>query len=639
MKSALILSPFASWPADVGHRRRTLQTTAMLKALGYRITFLLYAFEGPWYWRFQEEDFAEMAAQWDEVIVHHADHSVGLPPKHGKLHHLDEWWSPALENHLANLFSRRSYDIFVVHNVWLSRALATAPSGVVKVLETHDLFFKRRAILDRYGIGHDFFEIDEASELFGIDRADIAVAIQDEDARELLGKARSRVVSLPFFDDALLAEAPGLLRGDYLHPNKVTFGFLGSAHTYNIHGMQAVLDALEPRVAASFAPVDVALAGSVCDSITSRLPIRKMGRVPTETGFYANCDIALAAAFDGTGFKIKVGDCLALGMPSLVARHSAIGTGLKGSVVVDTPEEMADLMVNIALRRPALATLRAPIVAGRDELRNRVARGTASLRQLMRDVRPVLVIDLSAYGPEFGALPLMSWLATARHTVRLVAPVLLLRADVLKIVEPVLAPGVRATTREGFAEIRDDFGRARFIDACGTGTTGLPLRMGDKWVRDTRWNWLLQEDDAQVEAMSYLPIVHPDGKWDPSVLAVQKAARKHRDRAVLDAEKLVVGVWPDSGGKRRVMRLKDRFACVDIRYARQVEDLMLEMLDIPEGSREIIWCADTSAASQMVFQIAGLTKQTVSGLLGGPVVGKFVPGYRFAPGFADRLLA
>lgn len=614
MKSALVLSPFASWPADVGHRRRVLQTTALLKSLGYRVTFLLYAFEGAWYWRFQAADFDRMCADWDEVIVHAAEHSVGLPPKSGRLHQLDEWWSAGLEAQLVNLFARRSFDVFVVHNVWLSRALSLAPAGTVKVLETHDLFHKRRAILDRYGIGHDFFEIDEAAEMFGIDRADIAVAIQDQDARELLGRTRARVASLPFYDEALEAEAPALRRADYLHPGKVTFGFLGSAHTYNLHGMQAVLRALEPRIAATFAPVDIALAGTASEALETRLPVRRLGRVPTEAGFYAQCDIALAPTFDGTGFKIKVGDCLALGMPSLVARHSAIGTGLRGAAVVDTAEEMAEAMVQIALRRPAIATLRAPVQEAREDLKARVALGTRNLVQLLRDARPVLAVDLSLWGPERGALALMSWLSVARHLVRQAAVVLLLREDVRRLVEPVLPLGVRAMAREDFAALRRDHGRAVVVDASGNGSGGLGLRHGDRWELDGRWCWLRGEEAPEGGGpASAMPVLHPDAAWDPAVQAVQKAARRHRDRSALDAERLAFGVWADRGRTARVVRLKQRVARVEIRDARAVEGALLELLDAPEGSREVVWCGE-GALSILVLDFVRLRKHRMTGL-------------------------
>ena len=48
MRRAFVLSPFATFPPDAGQRRRTLQTTRLLKEHGYAITFALYAFEEGW---------------------------------------------------------------------------------------------------------------------------------------------------------------------------------------------------------------------------------------------------------------------------------------------------------------------------------------------------------------------------------------------------------------------------------------------------------------------------------------------------------------------------------------------------------------------------------------------------------------
>ena len=90
----------------------------------------------------------------------------------------------------------------VTHNVWLSKALTLAPRGTTTVLETHDLFWKRRALLDRLGVGHDFYEPEQAGEVFGINRAQIAVAIQERDARELMPLVKSKLVTLPFYDPA-----------------------------------------------------------------------------------------------------------------------------------------------------------------------------------------------------------------------------------------------------------------------------------------------------------------------------------------------------------------------------------------------------------------------------------------------------
>ena len=82
----------------------------------------------------------------------------------------------------------------------------------------------------------------------------------------------------------------------------------------------------------------------------ARLPIKRLGRVPTEADSTPSVDYAIAPVFAGTGFKVKTADALALGAPMLVAAHAAEGVPIDRALVCDTPREMAARMVEISLR-------------------------------------------------------------------------------------------------------------------------------------------------------------------------------------------------------------------------------------------------------------------------------------------------
>lgn len=622
MKTALVLSPFATWPADVGHRRRTLQTTAMLKEAGYHVTFLLYAFEGGWYWRFQDRDVAEMRQQWDEVLIVHAEHSVGLPPREGRFHALDEWWSAELETQLRNLFRHRHFDLFVVHNVWLSKALSLAPRATTTVLETHDLFWKRRALLDRLGIGHDFYEPEQAAEIFGINRAQIAMTIQEKDARELLPLVSSKVVTVPFYDAAVEAGAAGPERRGYLHPDKVVFGFLGSAHTYNVSGMRAVLKALEERVARSFAPVDLVLGGTASTALETRLSCRRLGRVPTEVGFYAQCDVALAPTFEGTGFKIKVADMLALGMPSLVAAHSAIGTSLAGEMVVETPEEMADAMVRIATTRPPLGGLRAGAATAREELKRRAALGRSNAFRLLHTIKPGLVVDLSVFGPEKGILPLVSYFSLIRHLPAHAATTLVVRPDVRAIIEPFLPLGLHlADADEADAATRHHPRRVLLQVGGRRGAAIMPLREADLLVQDNRWNWLDPDAAPGPDTVGVdLPLAYPDIAWDPLVSAIRQAWRSldHKGQAPEGVQRIVFVDWVGARGPATVARLASMVWIVDVNDTAETERALMAILAAPEEGIEVVWATSGHATLRALVMEAALSRrQKVSGLLDG----------------------
>ncbi len=626
VRTALVVSPFASWPGDVGHRRRVAQTTSMLRDAGYRVTFLLYAFEGGWYWRRQNRDFDEMRRQWDEVLVVQANRAVGMPPREGAFHALDEWWSEELEVTLNNLFRHRHIDVMVVHNVWLSKALTLAPRSTTTVLETHDLFWKRRALLDRMGIGHDFYEPEQAGEIFGIDRAQIAVAIQERDARDLMPLVKPKLVTLPFHDPAMEHRAATSSRAGYRHPDKVTFGFLGSAHTYNVTGMQAVLDALEDRIARSFAPVDILLGGTADAKLKTRLPATRLGRVPDEAGFYAACDIALAPTFEGTGFKIKVADMLALGQPALVARHSAIGTALDGEAVVDTPEEMAEAMVRIALTRPPLGSLRRIAERAHEDLRRRTATGARNFFRVLHTIKPCLIVDLSGYEPGHGTLALISYFSLLRHLPTHAFTHVVLHPDVLALLEPVLPIGVRALLREEVADFTACYPYRVLVDTDGASAAWFTPGPDDRVVRDDRWNWLDQGNAAATpDAPAFpLPLLYPDVSWDPCVDAVRKAWRARPDAARMPegTERILFMDWVGAAAPSPAARLRHKLWLVNIRNAAATEAALMAIFDTAEETLEIIWGGDERPTLRgIVMEAAASRRHRVSGLLDGCFLG------------------
>ncbi|WP_198378858.1 hypothetical protein, partial [Neoroseomonas rubea] len=172
-----------------------------------------------------------MRRDWPEVLVFHANAGVGGVPAQGRHHGLDEWWDPALGAFLDNLFSRRRFDGFVVHNLWLSRALLHAPPGTARVLEMHDLFHKRDAVFAALGLRADFFLPTEGAELEGLARAGLVSAIQSSERDWIHRRLPGRALLLPYADAALLRRPrrpPG-----YLEPGVVRFGVLASAHSLN----------------------------------------------------------------------------------------------------------------------------------------------------------------------------------------------------------------------------------------------------------------------------------------------------------------------------------------------------------------------------------------------------------------------
>jgi len=352
--NALILSPFATHPLDVGQRKRAYQTTALLQEWGFSITFLHFAFETRWYWGHNSEDDAVLKEQWDGDVLHfYANKKVGLPPMNGQSHHLDEWWDDALGGYITNIFSKRQFDLFVVHNIWLSKAFDYAPYHCLKVLEMHDLFSQRAKEFEATGVEPEFFHCSEKDELFGLKRADLLFAIKQEDAdwcsaREL---GKTKVITIPYVE----ANSVSLLKINSdvltkpLHPGKVIFGMIGSDIHFNRHAVFKLIKELDAVIQKTYASIEFVLAGSICKSV-GECPVfvTKLGFVDHVKDFYSAVDVVMVPMLHGTGVKIKSVEALSYGKPVLFTTHSAEGTGYLGRTC-RTLNEMASWAARISM--------------------------------------------------------------------------------------------------------------------------------------------------------------------------------------------------------------------------------------------------------------------------------------------------
>ena len=618
LREALVISPFSSTPRDAGHRRRVHQMTRLLADGGYRITFLLVAFEDCWAWRHDAAGFAALREQWDEVMVVYAGPRVGRPPENGDRHGLDEWWEPMLEHALCNMAARRFFDVVVVHNVWLSKAFDFVHPQTTRVLETHDLFWQRPDAFARMGRAAEFFVTDQASELFGIGRADIVVAIQEQEARTLLRLTQRRVVNVPFYETELEPALPTKPR--VASVEKVRFGFLASANPFNVHGINTLLAALEARIGESFAPIEMVVAGTVGQHVRSSLPVQCVGRVESEAEFYATVDYAVIPVFDGTGFKIKTADALAVGVPMLVSAHAAAGTRIDPVLVCRDADEMAARMVQIALQEPRARPRASQLAMARDDLRARAAAGGESLlRAIARHGSP-MVIDLREADLGRDALLLQSWLGMVRVLAGQRRVVLKLPAELRRLVGRLLPPGVSASVGDGWL---DEWPEMLLIDAAGGPPPSVAALSGGRVVKDRRWPGQVEAApqgpaaDAAAMAVDGLPRLHPNVAWEPACLRLREAwAALPDSRAALAAGAPTLLLRDGAGNARSVALGGGRaMRIVDAQAWQAVQTALMALLHGVPGGGEVVWSGTDPAVQRVVLDVCAAFRLPCRGMV------------------------
>lgn len=405
---ALVVSPTPTWPLDYGNRKRVYRVCRDLERRGFEIHFVHYASEADWRDHVPVGTRARMQAQWD--MVDHVMPSIPLHdcPKNGEDHGIDEWWDPALENHLKCLLRAREYDLILVNYTWLSRALELAPKGVFRVLDTHDKFSGRASLLESHGIKREFFHTTEDQEVTALDRADLVWAIkhEEEEAFRAMG-TRAEVRTLLHVDEPRRSASPNLDDG-------IVFGFVGANNRVNLTNLCRFIEVAEPVFRRYCAPLRVRIAGSVCDGLAALdSPFFTCeGYVDSIDDFYDRVHAAIVPMEFSTGLKIKVAEALSQGKPTLAHRHAMEGfPALHPLHRLEDFESLARAMVELAYETADLDALGRASVTAFERTLAEIDEGMEYLSRKVVERKRALVLLPDEYGDPSR---LHHWLATAR---------------------------------------------------------------------------------------------------------------------------------------------------------------------------------------------------------------------------------
>lgn len=595
-KKALVISPFASHPADAGHRRRVLQTTRLLRDNGYEITFVLFAFELPWYWRFDEKNFHKMCEEWGNVQIYPAPKNVGTPPINGEFHELDEWWDEGFGHYLSRLFGIKHFDAMVVHNVWLSKAFEYAPKSTIKFLETHDIFYKRGKLYEELGQAIDFYTPNQEGEIFGLDRSDVILTVTDEELELIEPLVKKPAFTIPTYEpiDRNLEK----VQSDYLHPKKVTFGMLGSAHIFNILGLQALLDALETKVSNTFAPVEIIIAGDVSGAVNTRLPIKKLGYIEDETDFFNQVDFVIAPLFQGTGFKVKVADAVIYGKPILAATHAAEGTFLSSKCCFDSPEKFAQKLVNIAMNRPSLSGYLKHSTDSSNAMAKKTDFGHSLMLKSIEMGQANFLIDLSNLSIDDDLAAIVAYGSYLKPFSSIGRVYVSVNDDLLGLFKKSMMPGTVVLNSSQMREVSNEGIRKFCLKP------KLEKDDSDTWHGDSCfYPNEIANSISRLDFRNYFvsPIIHPDVKWMLLSNNLKKLLAPQLSKMPPPREL----VFTDGYGQTRCDHFLEGILHIDVNCSKSVSLAMAWMLAANDRGLSTIWATDPNLSlSSFVYELS-----------------------------------
>lgn len=376
----LVVTPTPTWPLDHGNRKRVHQICNELQLAGHAVHLLFYPSEQDWSSQIPYDALDRMRQQWAGFHLVAPTRPLHPPPK-GAHYHLDEWWDPAIADMLQWLFRNDHFDAMIVNYVWLSKALEYAPKHMLKIIDTHDRVGGRKEILEKQGLRPEFFYLTEQDEISGINRADVILAIKEEEA-DLFRKSCAETVdilTIPYFERWIGSEIGNDI------DKTIRFGLIGAQNKLNYKSIHDLIRTIELRDKNNAADYKIVIAGGVSDEFHDEPDptIEIMGRIGDVCTFYQACDVVVVPLTSSTGQKIRVGEALAFGKPLICHSHAFEGYAPTDDMHrLETIDAVAEAILAVSRNPDLISQLR---TASRDayslqKLRVEQAMGVLSAR-------------------------------------------------------------------------------------------------------------------------------------------------------------------------------------------------------------------------------------------------------------------
>lgn len=359
----VLVSSFPAFPTTAGNRSRIRQLALSVKKLGHDLTFVYLESK----WEACDDAAHEAAFGKDNYIKIEKkywlgkwvrDVALGAVKRGLRLAGVEAAYYSTLDRFRDRNFMARLAqldvrpDAVVVEYVLDSWAFDAFPDTARRILDTHDAFGDRHKGFVARGIQNYWISLRPESENAGLRRAQVVLAIQQEEAQRF----RSQLASDGKTGNPEVAVVGHLLEFgdsgvDYeIHDAAV---FLASDNPANRHAIDAFIENVLPLVVREIPGFDLKLAGSICRDVRDVPNVTKLGWVDNVKNVFARAPLSINPMLAGTGINIKLLDAMAVGVPTISTATGARGlpeAARKGVFVVpdDDAQAFAGAMVRFA---------------------------------------------------------------------------------------------------------------------------------------------------------------------------------------------------------------------------------------------------------------------------------------------------
>jgi 2-polyprenyl-3-methyl-5-hydroxy-6-metoxy-1,4-benzoquinol methylase len=225
----------------------------------------------------------------------------GSPEEQNLLQVLRQFCPDVLAEVLLHLDAQFEPAVILAEYIFMTRPLPLVRQGVIKALDTIDVFSSKSTKVERFGIA-DRLSLSPAAETKLLERADLVIGIQSAESKEFQALVPQRKVITVGVDFPLSED--GEDAGP--EPSGCVVVMVGSANPMNAKGLRDFLRFAWPLVMKEIPNAELHIAGSVSEVADPGLPgVRVLGRVDDLAAVYRAARVIINPAIAGTGLKIK----------------------------------------------------------------------------------------------------------------------------------------------------------------------------------------------------------------------------------------------------------------------------------------------------------------------------------------------
>lgn len=259
---------------------------------------------------------------------------------------LDYWerYPKGLDEIVANFAFRHHWKAVIVEYLWLYPTIAKLPQGVTKLLDTHDIQYRRTEEFASRGM---IFPLrvtrEEEARIFN--QFDAVMAIQAVEGSII----REMCPQLPVLT---VGNTGAAMRPSTTQPISGRLLYVGGYNGANIDGLRRFLTIIWPRVIEQNEKAQLYVCGYIYRAFLGEefKQVHFLGHVEDVEDQYAHASLVINPSWIGTGLKIKTVDALARGKP-LVTTSKGI-EGLNGAIanaciIVNDDEAFVSAVVHL----------------------------------------------------------------------------------------------------------------------------------------------------------------------------------------------------------------------------------------------------------------------------------------------------